>query len=89
MLEPEIEVFLVKELRDLCTRCAKFQKCSYRKNSTKIFIQCDLYELVETEDDSREQETNQLKGLCINCCNADTCCFPNKEFGVWHCEEFG
>jgi hypothetical protein len=87
MLEPEIEVLLAKELRCVCISCAKFKKCPYRKSSSKIFIQCDLYELVEAGNSSRKRETT-LRGLCINCCHADTCCLPEKEFGVWHCEEY-
>jgi hypothetical protein len=90
MREPEsIEVLLAKELRGLCLNCANFDKCSYRKNSIKIIIQCNLYELVEDEQTSGKQETNTLKGLCITCCHGDTCNLPDKQFGVWHCEEYG
>jgi hypothetical protein len=27
-------------------------------------------------------------GLCANCKNLPTCCFPKSEAGVWHCEEY-
>jgi len=87
MAEPEIiEVLLAKELQGLCTSCANFETCSYRKASTKIIIQCELYEL-ETEQPT-DQVGNDLSGLCVNCCNVDTCGLPDKQFGVWHCEEY-
>jgi hypothetical protein len=89
MQEPEIiEILLSKELQGLCTNCAQFEKCPYRKNTRKIIIQCELYELVDEEKASGHQETNRLKGLCVNCCYANTCCLPEKQFGVWHCEEY-
>lgn len=29
-----------------------------------------------------------LKGLCVNCENRQTCLLPKPEGGVWHCEEY-
>jgi hypothetical protein len=90
MPQPElIEVLLASELRSLCVNCAKFSECSYRKKAKKIVIQCELYELTEEVPDSHQQETKkQLKGLCVSCCKRDTCCLPDKQAGVWHCEEY-
>jgi hypothetical protein len=84
-----IEVLFEKELQGLCINCAKYEKCSYRKNSIKVIIQCELYELADEEcQSSAQQETDKLKGLCLNCFHADTCRLPDREFGVWHCEEY-
>jgi hypothetical protein len=83
-----LEVLLTKELRGLCMNCAKFQTCSYRQNAVKIIIQCELYELSEEEQTPHLQESIKLKGLCTNCCSADTCDLPDKQSGVWHCEEY-
>jgi hypothetical protein len=55
----------------------------------KIVIQCELYELTEEGRTADLQEPIHLKGLCMNCCNADACRLPDKQFGVWHCEEYG
>ena len=30
----------------------------------------------------------RMNGLCINCENRDSCGFPIREGGVWHCEEY-
>jgi hypothetical protein len=87
--QESIEVLLTKELRGLCLNCANFDNCSYRKNSAKIIIQCNLYELIGEEQASGQQETNALKGLCMSCCHADTCNLPDKQSGIWHCEEYG
>lgn len=88
MPEPElIEFLLGKELQGLCMNCANFETCSYQKTSTKIIIQCELYEMVTERIDAVQRES-PLKGLCINCCNADRCGLPDKQFEVWHCEEY-
>ena len=85
MPEPElIEVLLAKELQGLCINCANFETCSYRKNAKKIVIQCELYQMAT---DRPTGEVGELNGLCVNCCNADTCGLPDKQSGVWHCEE--
>jgi hypothetical protein len=89
MSEPQlIEVLLSNELRSLCTDCAAFEACAYRKMSVKIIIQCELYEQ-DTFQSSHLQETDTRQGLCMNCSHADTCCLPDKQFGVWRCEEYG
>ncbi len=81
-----IEVLVLKELQGLCMNCEHFNTCTYRKHATKVIIQCELYEV------SREWQpptSKQAKGLCVNCCYADTCRLPQKDLGVWHCEEYG
>lgn len=27
-------------------------------------------------------------GLCVNCLERGTCTLPNREGGIWHCEEY-
>jgi hypothetical protein len=83
-----IEVLLVKELQGLCMNCANFEPCSYRKTSVKTIIQCELYEM-GMEPRTAGQEESYWKGLCVSCGNADTCSLPDKQFGTWHCEEYG
>jgi len=40
------------------------------------------------ERDRRKEVEKELRGLCVNCANRETCLFPKSEGGVWHCEEF-
>jgi hypothetical protein len=35
-----------------------------------------------------ENATVEIKGLCIDCENRDTCAHAMKTGGVWHCEEY-
>ncbi len=30
----------------------------------------------------------RMKGLCINCEKRDSCHYPIRDGGVWHCEEY-
>lgn len=81
-----IEHLIQHELKGLCTNCAFVSHCSYRKATDKIIIQCELYQLSPALDAPKPAST-QL-GLCVNCCNADTCKLPGRHTGIWHCEEY-
>ena len=35
-----------------------------------------------------KEDTDNYKGLCINCENKETCKLQIPESGVWHCEEY-
>lgn len=83
-----IEVLIAKELRGVCGNCTKSEICSYRKHAMKIIIQCELYEMNEVGQNPDALKPIELKGLCMNCGNAATCHLPEKQLGVWHCEEY-
>lgn len=86
MPTPElIEVLVLKELQGLCLNCQHFDGCTYRENSTKIIIQCELY---KAGQEPQNVTAKQLNGLCMNCCIANSCRLPQKEIGVWHCKEY-
>ena len=82
-----IEVLLDKELAAICMHCARFESCTYRKSSTRIIIQCELYERA-TERRVASPERNPAKGLCVSCSHAETCELPDKEFGAWRCDTY-
>lgn len=82
-----IETLLAKELQGLCMNCVNFETCAYRKNTMKVIIQCELHEIV-SESRTEDRKSSISKGLCANCCNVDLCRLPDKQFGVWHCEEY-
>lgn len=37
---------------------------------------------------TREEMSNNYKGLCINCEERASCTYEMPEGGVWHCEEY-
>jgi len=37
---------------------------------------------------SKKIVVNNLKGLCANCKNRETCTYPKPIGGVWHCNEY-
>ena len=39
----------------------------------------------QIEHDSDAQD---CKGLCVNCAKRGSCLLPEREGGVWHCEEY-
>jgi hypothetical protein len=83
----DIEEIVYKELNGLCGSCIHFQGCVYRKNSTKVVIQCEVFESRETPA-GKSDITQVLGGLCLNCSKKLFCHLPKESSGVWHCEEY-
>lgn len=92
----QINTLLTEELTGLCNTCAHKYGCVYRIRSTKIMLQCELFEpeKVDNENINRidrgyaELKVNSRKGLCSNCLNEPHCQLPKAIVGVWHCEEY-
>lgn len=85
---PDIEEMFVKELSGLCASCAHHQGCVYRKNSTRIVIQCEVFESTVAVGERVHGGANGLKGLCLNCSKNRFCHLPKEASGVWQCEEY-
>jgi glutaredoxin len=47
-----------------------------------------LYKYSSKWDEIGEANKGNLLGLCRNCERRNTCTFPKREGGVWHCEEY-
>lgn len=84
----DIEEMMVKEMNGLCGSCVHFDECVYRKNSTKVIIQCEVFESVRTNGIKTRHEDAPLRGLCLNCSRNQVCHLPKEPTGVWHCEEY-
>lgn len=76
---------LVKELTSVCNVCTWYSECELRNRSTKIIIQCDLF---EPENKAASMAKTAAKGLCMNCLKKDSCKLQQRQEGVWHCEEY-
>ena len=81
-----IEDLLQHELKGLCTNCELASKCLYRKETNKIIIQCELYQLREATGVPRE--VSAQRSLCTSCSKAGTCRLPGRHMGIWHCEAY-
>lgn len=77
---------LVKELTSICNMCAWYSECELRQRSTKIIIQCDLFE--PENKTGASLPSTEARGLCMNCFKKDTCKLQQRQDGVWHCEEY-
>lgn len=94
--EDQINNLLKEELKGLCETCTHRYSCVYRVRSSKIILQCELFEIekVNTMSVNRksrgheEVKVNSHKGLCSNCLNEPHCQLPKAKSGVWHCEEY-
>ena len=80
-----MEEIVVSELRGLCSSCIHLATCCYyKKNSHKVVIQCELFEV----DDEVGSPQNNPEGLCKNCDLSAACKLPGRRIGTWHCNEF-
>lgn len=85
---PDIEEMVVKELSGLCASCAHYEGCVYRKNATRIVIQCEVFESAGVATARDPGAAIGLKGLCLNCSRNSFCHLPKEASGVWQCEEY-
>ncbi len=85
----------------LCVTCNNADHCVYRKRRGTDAIYCETFDgyapanghggktalaaVVMTPDTA---ESEEFKGLCVNCLHRDACKLPRPEGGVWHCEEY-
>ena len=83
---PEIADIITSEMNGLCGSCVHFEGCAYRLNTTKVIIQCEVFESGECSINGYEGAS--LKGLCVNCSKSAFCQLPKDAAGVWHCEEY-
>jgi hypothetical protein len=81
-----IEDLLQNDLKGLCTTCGFASKCFYRKETNKIIIQCELYQLGEAP--GVPGEASAQRSLCKSCSKSDTCQLPGRHMGIWRCEMY-
>jgi hypothetical protein len=79
-----IEDIITRELRGLCVSCAHADRCIYHKDSLKLVIQCEMFDL----DQASRPTPQPLQGLCRTCDHAPYCKLPGRKNGVWRCNEF-
>jgi len=85
------------------SECAHYQHCQEQGKAIfhcenfddKPVLHVIENEIVhETEQISEPANTSvlyvqgRMKGLCINCEKRDSCKYPIRDGGVWHCEEY-
>ena len=87
----------------LCRDCVAEETCTFPRDPSRPVWSCDEFEgagaipagytvpvgkapplSIGVEEMAR---TTELKGLCRECANRQTCQYPKPPGGVWHCEE--
>jgi hypothetical protein len=87
----------------LCRDCSKAATCTFPRDPSRPVWSCDEFDgsnLAPTHPPARDLaaaglrtvteelgEATELKGLCRECTNRFTCCYPKPLGGVWHCDE--
>jgi hypothetical protein len=80
----------------LCQICEHDPTCMLRRSPQLEIVQCEEFSIqpvvqklspVSEESFIDSQEAKNM-GLCANCLNVVTCCFPNARRGVLQCEEY-
>ena len=90
-----------KRPEGLCANCCEAPGCSLTSGSSTVIHQCEEFRSEEecargtgaqckaSPDPFLSQcEKPELAGLCVNCSQRETCCFPKPHGGVWHCQEY-
>lgn len=78
----------------ICSSCNEAPDCTHlARNPGLVVHECENYDGSATSPERpaptrTEPDYGQLKGLCMNCADRDTCRFPKPEGGVWHCPEY-
>lgn len=88
-----INDLLDQELRGLCGTCDHRNACTYRQQSTRLIIQCELFSgpdaVVSPVVRQAVPAAKRIaRGLCDTCVHQRTCSFFKRNGYVWHCEEF-
>ena len=84
--------------RGLCSTCIHKDDCVFLSGATEPVKYCDEFDSgittvppkkeISAEESTETGEDTELKGLCVNCENRETCTFEKPKSGVWHCEEY-
>ena len=98
----ETEQAVSREMRSiegLCRTCSKAEMCTFPRDPSRPVWSCDEFDgsdlapthppapaAVRTVTEELGDAT-ELKGLCRECANRFTCCYPKAPGGVWHCDE--
>ena len=82
----------------LCINCLNADQCSYCVNQVKPIIFCEEFSCTEPSEQknissevSKKVDYNRhsvLKGICINCENAEICNLQKTGSNVLYCEEY-
>jgi hypothetical protein len=82
----------------LCHDCSKAATCTFPRDPSRPVWSCDEFDganlapthppapAVRTVTEELSEAT-ELRGLCRECANRFTCCYPKPLGGVWHCDE--
>lgn len=93
----------MRSIEGLCRTCSKAEMCTFPRDSSRPVWSCDEFDgsnLAPTHPPARDLaaaglrtvaeelgDATDLKGLCRECANRFTCCYPKAPGGVWHCDE--
>ncbi|MCD6217916.1 hypothetical protein J7L05_08670 [bacterium] len=82
----------------ICSTCKHSAGCAYLRNHTEPIFHCNEFETIEAETattavaeprtESEQADTENFKGLCVNCEKRHECKINKPESGIWHCEEY-
>ncbi len=87
----------------ICSTCNYAVTCSFRRDTPRPVLECDEFDdrvapsradlprlglESQSEAVSVEKESEQYKGLCINCEVRKTCTLRTPGDSIWHCEEY-
>lgn len=91
----ETKVSKSEKVKGLCATCIHKEDCIFCKQASAPILHCEEFDglepvvkVLKVKGEASEELNSELKGLCKNCANRETCTFPKPKSGVWHCEEY-
>lgn len=82
----EEECIYPRSRDQIVLNCGQFELCPPIAPLPPSRDQVELEELWKKS--SGDRPGTELKGLCSNCDERDTCIYAKPAGGVWHCEEY-
>jgi hypothetical protein len=88
----------MRSIEGLCRTCSRADTCTFPRDTSRPVWSCDEFEGSEVTPTrstpaassvvtKKAEEVMGPKGLCRECANRFTCCYPKPLGGVWHCDE--
>ena len=89
--------------RGLCASCENAPSCTFTRDPGRPVLQCEEFDggvssppktagrdvaSVPRPHATEDKDSAELRGLCVDCEERQTCTYPKPEGGVWHCEEY-
>ena len=76
----------IRDDSQLVLQCEEFE--NHEESPIRTADEASSSKINVSASFSAEEDSGEVKGLCVDCKSRETCIYPKPEGGVWHCEEY-